>query len=83
MKDLTCSVLLMFCFFCNSQRQCLALLSRFTVSDRLSEFKKQQEATQVGGVNKKDEMELAMQQVCFVLVVSLVFLYVLVTPSNK
>lgn len=46
------------------QRQCLALLSRFTVSDRLSEFKKQQEATQVGGVNKKDEMELAMQQIC-------------------
>ncbi|XP_051886493.1 nuclear pore complex protein Nup205 [Pristis pectinata] len=46
------------------QRQCLALLSRFTISDRLSEFKKQQEGTQVGGVNKKDEMELAMQQIC-------------------
>ncbi|XP_078424660.1 nuclear pore complex protein Nup205 [Cetorhinus maximus] len=46
------------------QRQCLGLLSRFSGSDRLREVKKQQEGTQVSRVSKKDEMELAMQQIC-------------------
>ncbi|XP_048463946.1 nuclear pore complex protein Nup205 [Rhincodon typus] len=46
------------------QRQCLGLLSRFTGSDRLYEVKKQQDGTRVSGMSKKDEMELAIQQIC-------------------
>lgn len=43
------------------QRQCLGLLSRFGGSDRLRQFKLQDD--NVAGVNKRDEIELAMQQV--------------------
>uniref|UniRef100_UPI00398EB3E1 nuclear pore complex protein Nup205 isoform X2 n=1 Tax=Pristiophorus japonicus TaxID=55135 RepID=UPI00398EB3E1 len=46
------------------QRQCMGLLGRFSGSDLLREVKKQQEGTQVSGVSKKDEVELAVQQIC-------------------
>ncbi|XP_007909424.1 nuclear pore complex protein Nup205 [Callorhinchus milii] len=46
------------------QRQCLGLLSRFSGSDRFRQVKAQEEGTQVCGVSKRDEMELAMQQIC-------------------
>ncbi|KAH0510127.1 Nuclear pore complex protein Nup205 [Microtus ochrogaster] len=46
------------------QRQCLALLSRFGGSDRLRQFKFQDDNVEGDRVNKKDEIELAMQQIC-------------------
>ncbi|XP_078527802.1 nuclear pore complex protein Nup205 isoform X2 [Lissotriton helveticus] len=46
------------------QRQCLGLLSRFGGSDRLRQLKLQDESPQADRVSKKDETELAMQQIC-------------------
>ncbi|XP_064011085.1 nuclear pore complex protein Nup205 [Pogoniulus pusillus] len=46
------------------QRQCLGLLSRFGGSDRLRQFKLQDENAEGDRVNKRDETELAMQQIC-------------------
>uniref|UniRef100_A0A8C0R8P8 Nucleoporin 205 n=1 Tax=Canis lupus dingo TaxID=286419 RepID=A0A8C0R8P8_CANLU len=46
------------------QRQCLGLLSRFGGSDRLRQFKFQDENVEGDRVSKKDELELAMQQIC-------------------
>ncbi|XP_049630227.1 nuclear pore complex protein Nup205 [Suncus etruscus] len=46
------------------QRQCLGLLSRFGGSDRLRQFKFQDDHVEGDRVNKKDEIELAMQQIC-------------------
>ncbi|KAK1335114.1 hypothetical protein QTO34_004694 [Cnephaeus nilssonii] len=46
------------------QRQCLGLLSRFGGSDRLRQFKFQDDNVEGDRVNKKDEIELAMQQIC-------------------
>uniref|UniRef100_A0A8C5KMV8 Nucleoporin 205 n=1 Tax=Jaculus jaculus TaxID=51337 RepID=A0A8C5KMV8_JACJA len=46
------------------QRQCLGLLSRFGGSDRLRQFKFQDDNVEGDRVNKKDEVELAMQQIC-------------------
>ncbi|XP_012877002.1 PREDICTED: nuclear pore complex protein Nup205 [Dipodomys ordii] len=46
------------------QRQCLGLLSRFGGADRLRQFKFQDDNVDRDRVNKKDEMELAMQQIC-------------------
>lgn len=48
-------------FLC--QRQCLGLLSRFGGSDRLRQFKLQDDNVAGDRVNKRDEIELAMQQV--------------------
>lgn len=45
------------------QRQCLGLLSRFGGSDRLRQFKLQDDNAEGDRVNKRDEIELAMQQV--------------------
>lgn len=45
------------------QRQCLGLLSRFGGSDRLRQFKLQDNNAAGDRVNKRDEIELAMQQV--------------------
>ncbi|XP_043823780.1 nuclear pore complex protein Nup205 isoform X1 [Dromiciops gliroides] len=45
------------------QRQCLGLLSRFGGSDRLRQFKFQ-DGVEGDRVNKRDEIELAMQQIC-------------------
>lgn len=45
------------------QRQCLGLLSRFGGSDRLRQFKLQDDNAAGDRVNKRDEIELAMQQV--------------------
>ncbi|CAO2603172.1 Nuclear pore complex protein Nup205, partial [Lemmus lemmus] len=44
--------------------QCLGLLSRFGGSDRLRQFKFQDDNVEGDRVNKKDEIELAMQQIC-------------------
>ncbi|KAJ7329960.1 hypothetical protein JRQ81_016134 [Phrynocephalus forsythii] len=44
------------------QRQCLGLLTRFGGSERLRLFKLQDD--NVEGVKKRDEIELAMQQIC-------------------
>ncbi|XP_025965270.2 nuclear pore complex protein Nup205 isoform X2 [Dromaius novaehollandiae] len=46
------------------QRQCLGLLSRFGGSDKLRQFKLQDDNAEGDRVNKKDEIELAMQQIC-------------------
>ncbi|XP_021565637.1 nuclear pore complex protein Nup205 isoform X2 [Carlito syrichta] len=46
------------------QRQCLGLLSRFGGSDRLRQFKFQDDNVEGDRVSKKDEIELAMQQIC-------------------
>ncbi|XP_069713250.1 nuclear pore complex protein Nup205 isoform X2 [Phaenicophaeus curvirostris] len=46
------------------QRQCLGLLSRFGGSDRLRQFKLQDDNAEADRVNKRDEIELAMQQIC-------------------
>uniref|UniRef100_A0A2K5QGI6 Nucleoporin 205 n=1 Tax=Cebus imitator TaxID=2715852 RepID=A0A2K5QGI6_CEBIM len=46
------------------QRQCLGLLSRFGGSDRLRQFKFQDDNVEGDKVSKKDEVELAMQQIC-------------------
>ncbi|XP_048356596.1 nuclear pore complex protein Nup205 [Sphaerodactylus townsendi] len=46
------------------QRQCLSLLTRFSGSDRLRQFKLQDDHAGGDRVNKRDEMELAMQQIC-------------------
>ncbi|XP_022365934.1 nuclear pore complex protein Nup205 [Enhydra lutris kenyoni] len=46
------------------QRQCLGLLSRFGGSDRLRQFKFQDDNVEGDRVSKKDELELAMQQIC-------------------
>ncbi|MEJ1280778.1 nucleoporin 205 [Cricetulus griseus] len=46
------------------QRQCLGLLSRFGGSDRLRQFKFQDGNVEGDRVSKKDEVELAMQQIC-------------------
>ncbi|NXV51444.1 NU205 protein, partial [Uria aalge] len=46
------------------QRQCLGLLSRFGGSDRLRQFKLQDDNAEGDRVNKRDEIELAMQQIC-------------------
>ncbi|NWX99773.1 NU205 protein, partial [Nothoprocta ornata] len=45
------------------QRQCLGLLSRFGGSDKLRQFKLQDNA-EGDRMNKRDEIELAMQQIC-------------------
>ncbi|XP_027698133.1 nuclear pore complex protein Nup205 isoform X1 [Vombatus ursinus] len=45
------------------QRQCLGLLSRFGGSDRLRQFKFQ-DGVEGDRMNKRDEIELAMQQIC-------------------
>ncbi|XP_038608368.1 nuclear pore complex protein Nup205 isoform X2 [Tachyglossus aculeatus] len=46
------------------QRQCLGLLSRFGGSDRLRQFKLQDDNVEGDRVSKRDEIELAMQQIC-------------------
>ncbi|OCT86111.1 hypothetical protein XELAEV_18019805mg [Xenopus laevis] len=46
------------------QRQCLALLNRFGGSDRLRQLSLQDDSSRLDGVSKKDDMELAMQQIC-------------------
>ncbi|KAJ6656378.1 hypothetical protein lerEdw1_003881 [Lerista edwardsae] len=46
------------------QRQCLGLLTRFGGSDRLRQFKLQDDHAESDRVNKRDEIELAMQQIC-------------------
>uniref|UniRef100_A0A8D2L072 Nucleoporin 205 n=1 Tax=Varanus komodoensis TaxID=61221 RepID=A0A8D2L072_VARKO len=46
------------------QRQCLGLLTRFGGSDRLRQFKLQDNHADGDRVNKRDEIELAMQQIC-------------------
>uniref|UniRef100_H0V3Q7 Nucleoporin 205 n=1 Tax=Cavia porcellus TaxID=10141 RepID=H0V3Q7_CAVPO len=46
------------------QRQCLGLLSRFGGSDRLRQFKFQDDNVDGDRMSKKDEIELAMQQIC-------------------
>lgn len=46
------------------QRQCLGLLSRFGGSDRLRQFKFQEDNVEGDRLSKKDEIELAMQQIC-------------------
>ncbi|XP_071408089.1 nuclear pore complex protein Nup205 isoform X1 [Pithys albifrons albifrons] len=46
------------------QRQCLGLLSRFGGSDRLRQFKLQDDNAGGDRVNRRDEIELAMQQIC-------------------
>ncbi|XP_007951107.1 nuclear pore complex protein Nup205 [Orycteropus afer afer] len=46
------------------QRQCLGLLSRFGGSDRLRQFKFQDDNVAADRVSKKDEIELAVQQIC-------------------
>uniref|UniRef100_A0A8C4UH46 Nucleoporin 205 n=1 Tax=Falco tinnunculus TaxID=100819 RepID=A0A8C4UH46_FALTI len=46
------------------QRQCLGLLSRFGGSDRLRQFKLQDDNAEGDRVNRRDEIELAMQQIC-------------------
>uniref|UniRef100_A0A803WCX5 Nucleoporin 205 n=2 Tax=Ficedula albicollis TaxID=59894 RepID=A0A803WCX5_FICAL len=46
------------------QRQCLGLLSRFGGSDRLRQFKLQDDNAAGDRVNKRDETELAVQQIC-------------------
>lgn len=51
-----------FAFFC-LQRQCLGLLTRFGGSERLRQFKLQDDPVEGDRVSKRDEIELAMQQV--------------------
>ncbi|XP_010211210.1 PREDICTED: nuclear pore complex protein Nup205 [Tinamus guttatus] len=46
------------------QRQCLGLLSRFGGSDKLRQFKLQEDNAEGDRMNKRDEIELAMQQIC-------------------
>ncbi|XP_064417895.1 nuclear pore complex protein Nup205 isoform X2 [Latimeria chalumnae] len=46
------------------QRQCLGLLNRFGGSDRLRHLKLQEESAQGDRVSKKEEAELAVQQIC-------------------
>ncbi|KAM6437649.1 nuclear pore complex protein Nup205 [Liasis olivaceus] len=46
------------------QRQCLGLLTRFGSSERLRQFRLQDGHTDADRVNKRDELELAMQQIC-------------------
>ncbi|XP_053108091.1 nuclear pore complex protein Nup205 isoform X2 [Hemicordylus capensis] len=46
------------------QRQCLGLLTRFGGSDRLRQFKLQEDHVEGDRLNKRDEIELAMQQIC-------------------
>ncbi|CAH2276623.1 nuclear pore complex Nup205 [Pelobates cultripes] len=46
------------------QRQCLGLLNRFGGSDKLRQLSLQDDASQSDRVSKKDDMELAMQQIC-------------------
>lgn len=45
------------------QRQCLGLLSRFGGSDKLRQFKCQDDNVEGDRVSRKDEIELAVQQV--------------------
>ncbi|XP_053575664.1 nuclear pore complex protein Nup205 [Bombina bombina] len=45
------------------QRQCLGLLTRFGGSDRLRQLKLQDDVPQLDRVSKRDDMELAMQQI--------------------
>lgn len=45
------------------QRQCLGLLTRFGGSEKLRQFKLQDDLSEGDRVNKRDETELAMQQV--------------------
>ena len=52
----------MFCLFL-PQRQCLGLLSRFGGSDKLRQFKFQDDNVEGDRVSRKDGVELAMQQV--------------------
>lgn len=46
------------------QRLCLSLLNRFGGSDKLRQLSLQDDGSHVDGVSKKDDMELAMQQIC-------------------
>ncbi|KAM9311505.1 nuclear pore complex protein Nup205 [Gastrophryne carolinensis] len=46
------------------QRFSLGLLSRFGGSDKLRQLSLQDDGPQLDGVSKKDDMELAMQQIC-------------------
>ncbi|XP_063785079.1 nuclear pore complex protein Nup205 isoform X2 [Pseudophryne corroboree] len=46
------------------QHLCLALLNRFGGSDKLRQLNLQGDGSQLDGVSKKDDMELAMQQIC-------------------
>uniref|UniRef100_A0A4W2EDV0 Nucleoporin 205 n=1 Tax=Bos indicus x Bos taurus TaxID=30522 RepID=A0A4W2EDV0_BOBOX len=46
------------------QRQCLGLLSRFGGSDKLRQFKCQDDNVEGDRVSRKDEIELAVQQIC-------------------
>ncbi|XP_075458683.1 nuclear pore complex protein Nup205 [Ascaphus truei] len=46
------------------QRQCLALLSRFGGSERHRQLKLQDDVSQGDRVSKRDDVELAMQQIC-------------------
>ncbi|KAG8138021.1 hypothetical protein E2320_003954 [Naja naja] len=46
------------------QRQCLGLLTRFGSSERLRQFRLQDDHTDADRVNKRDDIELAMQQIC-------------------
>ncbi|XP_075066511.1 nuclear pore complex protein Nup205 isoform X3 [Mixophyes fleayi] len=46
------------------QRICLVLLNRFGGSDKLRQLSLQGDGSQLDGVSKKDDMELAMQQIC-------------------
>ncbi|XP_075711967.1 nuclear pore complex protein Nup205 isoform X2 [Rhinoderma darwinii] len=46
------------------QRLCLSLLNRFGGSDKLRQLNLQDDGSHVDGVSTKDDMELAMQQIC-------------------
>ncbi|CAJ0933371.1 unnamed protein product, partial [Ranitomeya imitator] len=46
------------------QRLCLSLLNRFGGSDKARQLSLQDEGPHVDGVSAKDDMELAMQQIC-------------------
>ncbi|XP_040294299.1 nuclear pore complex protein Nup205 isoform X3 [Bufo bufo] len=46
------------------QRLCLSLLNRFGGSDKLRQLSLQDDGPYEDGVSKKDDMELAMQQIC-------------------
>ncbi|XP_053318181.1 nuclear pore complex protein Nup205 [Spea bombifrons] len=46
------------------QRQCLGLLNLFGGSDKLRQFCLQDDLSQVDRASKRDEMELAVQQIC-------------------
>ncbi|KAG8546211.1 hypothetical protein GDO81_019512 [Engystomops pustulosus] len=46
------------------QRLCLSLLNRFGGSDKLRQLSLQDDGSHVDGGSKKDDLELAMQQIC-------------------